>query len=128
MANLRMLVIMDDCASSMNSWVQNPDLRDLFMYERNYNIMDPYQWERVYNFSKARQARQECRERAIFFRSQLWQRIPVKDVLNIVACFYSSGFDTKTKCCVVIPPQAERMLVYQVLLALAHSTKEIGVV
>lgn len=116
MAATRVMLIMDDCEASVT--LQNPAFLRLFMHGRNYNDIW-YPDSRLWQIDPAViKARREKHERATFLRAQLWQCLPVRDVLNIVACFYSSAFDSKSKRCIVLPPLAERIRMYQVMLDL----------
>jgi hypothetical protein len=82
------------------------------------------------------EAQRQHRERATFLCAQLWQRMPVRDLLNIIACFYSDAFGwrsathrrfdnppvgtlAQTLRCDVWPARAERMHIYASLVAFA---------
>jgi hypothetical protein len=108
-----MLLIMDDCASS-SSFMRSPLMEELFRHPRHYAITT---WRPLTEAELAAiKARRQRADRATFFRAQLWQRVPVKDVLNIVACFYNDAFDAKERSCTVVPPLAERLCIYRTLV------------
>ena len=115
------IVIYDDCDGGSSSSTRRSGARE---YMRLFADMahDVSVRRRPYPCQMADQMAVTCDddaryERATFMCGQLWKRLPVPELLDIVASFYSSAFGEHAPPCVILPDVTERMRVYAFLCA-----------